>query len=99
MFLRLERGTVQNLRVSDETSSSFLVSWNAAPGDVRRYRLTYAPVRGDSAVTETATRGPETSMVLHPLQPATTYRVSVAAEYPAGPGDQSHTHGTTTDGG
>uniref|UniRef100_A0A8C8IZS0 Collagen, type XII, alpha 1b n=1 Tax=Oncorhynchus tshawytscha TaxID=74940 RepID=A0A8C8IZS0_ONCTS len=76
-----EQGTVSNLRVSEETTDSFLVSWAPAPGAVVRYRLTYVPVRGDSARLETVTVGQETTIVLPELNPLTTYRVTVAAEY------------------
>uniref|UniRef100_A0A8B9RIA8 Collagen alpha-1(XII) chain n=1 Tax=Astyanax mexicanus TaxID=7994 RepID=A0A8B9RIA8_ASTMX len=88
-------GTVRNLRVSEETTDSFRVSWAAAPGPVVRYRLTYVPVRGDSAMLEAATAGSETSIVLQQLFPITTYRVSVAAEYPSGTGAKMHIDGTT----
>uniref|UniRef100_A0A671LIT2 Collagen alpha-1(XII) chain-like n=1 Tax=Sinocyclocheilus anshuiensis TaxID=1608454 RepID=A0A671LIT2_9TELE len=88
-------GSVNNLRVSEETTSSFRVSWVAAPGPVVRYRLTYVPVRGDSGLLETATDGPETTIVLQQLYPVTTYRVSVAAEYPSGVGPQMEIDGTT----
>uniref|UniRef100_A0A672NTY1 Collagen type XII alpha 1 chain n=1 Tax=Sinocyclocheilus grahami TaxID=75366 RepID=A0A672NTY1_SINGR len=88
-------GSVNNLRVSEETTSSFHVSWVAAPGPVVRYRLTYVPVRGDSGLLETATDGPETTIVLQQLYPVTTYRVSVAAEYPSGVGPQMQIDGMT----
>uniref|UniRef100_A0A8C2FL01 Collagen, type XII, alpha 1b n=1 Tax=Cyprinus carpio TaxID=7962 RepID=A0A8C2FL01_CYPCA len=91
-------GSVNNLRVSEETTSSFRVSWGAAPGSVVRYRLTYVPyasVQGDIDLLETATVGPETTIVLQQLYPVTTYRVSVAAEYPSGVGPQMQIDGTT----
>uniref|UniRef100_A0A8C2CNU3 Collagen alpha-1(XII) chain n=1 Tax=Cyprinus carpio TaxID=7962 RepID=A0A8C2CNU3_CYPCA len=78
-----EQGSVNNLRVSEETTSSFRVSWGAAPGPVVRYRLTYVPVQGDSGLLETQ------------LYPVTTYHVSVAAEYPSGVGPQMQIDGTT----
>uniref|UniRef100_A0A8C1H3K0 Collagen alpha-1(XII) chain n=1 Tax=Cyprinus carpio carpio TaxID=630221 RepID=A0A8C1H3K0_CYPCA len=93
-----EQGSVNNLRVSEETTSSFRVSWGAAPGSVVRYRLTYVPyasVQGDIDLLETATVGPETTIVLQQLYPVTTYRVSVAAEYPSGVGPQMQIDGTT----
>uniref|UniRef100_A0A8C7KHB2 Collagen type XII alpha 1 chain n=1 Tax=Oncorhynchus kisutch TaxID=8019 RepID=A0A8C7KHB2_ONCKI len=79
-------GPVRNLRVSEETTDSFRVSWAAAPGAVVRYRLTYVPVRGDSTRLETATVGDETTIVLPELFSLTTYRVMVAAEYQSGTG-------------
>uniref|UniRef100_A0A673I296 Collagen alpha-1(XII) chain n=1 Tax=Sinocyclocheilus rhinocerous TaxID=307959 RepID=A0A673I296_9TELE len=93
-----EQGSVNNLRVSEETTSSFRVSWGPAPGLVVRYRLTYVPyalVRGDIVLLESATAGPETTIVLQQLYPVTTYRVSVAAEYPSGVGPQMQIDGTT----
>uniref|UniRef100_A0A674BTJ6 Collagen type XII alpha 1 chain n=1 Tax=Salmo trutta TaxID=8032 RepID=A0A674BTJ6_SALTR len=83
-----EQGTVSNLRVSEETTDSFQVSWAPAPGAVVRYRLTYVPVRGDSARLETVTVGQETTIVLPELNPLTTYRVTVAAEYQLGTGEE-----------
>uniref|UniRef100_A0A8C1JSZ5 Collagen alpha-1(XII) chain n=1 Tax=Cyprinus carpio TaxID=7962 RepID=A0A8C1JSZ5_CYPCA len=93
--LNVEYGSVNNLRVSEETTSSFRVSWGAAPGPVVRYRLTYVPVQGDSGLLETATVGLETTIVLQQLYPVTTYHVSVAAEYPSGVGPQMQIDGTT----
>uniref|UniRef100_A0A4W5MSK6 Collagen alpha-1(XII) chain n=1 Tax=Hucho hucho TaxID=62062 RepID=A0A4W5MSK6_9TELE len=81
-----EQGPVRNLRVSEETTDSFRVSWAASPGAVVRYRLTYVPVRGDSTRLETATVGDETTIVLPELFPLTTYRVMVAAEYQSSTG-------------
>ncbi|XP_052379344.1 collagen alpha-1(XII) chain-like isoform X12 [Oncorhynchus keta] len=90
-----EQGPVRNLRVSEETTDSFRVSWAAAPGAVVRYRLTYVPVRGDSTRLETATVGDETTIVLPELFPLTTYRVMVAAEYQSGAGAEMKIDGTT----
>uniref|UniRef100_A0A4W5QH74 Collagen, type XII, alpha 1b n=1 Tax=Hucho hucho TaxID=62062 RepID=A0A4W5QH74_9TELE len=93
-----EQGTVSNLRVSEETTDSFQVSWAPAPGEVVRYRLTYVPVRGDSARLETVTVGQETTIVLPELNPLTTYRVTVAAEYQLGTGGEMQIDGTTKEG-
>ncbi|XP_076129262.1 collagen alpha-1(XII) chain isoform X2 [Alosa pseudoharengus] len=90
-----EQGKVRNLRVSEETTDSFRVSWMAASGAVVRYRLTYVPVRGDHPTQETTTGGPETTIVLRQLLPTTTYRVSVSAEYGGGPGPAMQIDGTT----
>ncbi|KAI3364626.1 hypothetical protein L3Q82_011406, partial [Scortum barcoo] len=90
-----ELGSVQNLRVSEETTESFRVSWQPAPGGVTRYRLTYHPVGDDSSRLETATVGAETTIVLQELQPQTTYRVTVTPEYESGPGVPQQTDGTT----
>ncbi|XP_034555947.1 collagen alpha-1(XII) chain [Notolabrus celidotus] len=90
-----ELGSVQNLRVSEETTDSFRVSWDPAPGAVTRYRLTYEPVGDGSRRMETATVGAETTKVLQELLPKTTYRVTVIPEYSAGSGVPQQTDGTT----
>ncbi|XP_059211841.1 collagen alpha-1(XII) chain [Centropristis striata] len=90
-----ELGSVQNLRVSEETTDSFRVSWQPAPGDVSRYRVTYEPAGDESLRRETTTAGPDTTMVLQQLQPKTTYRVTVTPEYTSGPGVPRQTDGTT----
>ena len=95
---RAERGSAGNLRVSEEATDSFRVSWTAAPGAVVRYLLTYEPVRGDSVRLETATVGGETTIVLQQLFPQTTYRVTVTPEYQSGPGVEKQIDGTTKEG-
>ncbi|XP_024293407.1 collagen alpha-1(XII) chain isoform X2 [Oncorhynchus tshawytscha] len=90
-----ERGTVQGLSVSEETTDSFRVSWLAAPGPVVRYRLSYIPMTGGGEVLEAQTNGPDTSIVLQELFPITTYHVSVSAEYTSGLGDEMQVDGTT----
>ncbi|KAL7379726.1 hypothetical protein ABVT39_004851 [Epinephelus coioides] len=90
-----EQGTVRNLRVTEETTNSFRVSWQAAPGSVIRYRLSYVPLSGAGEVLEAETTGPETTIVLQELFPLTTYRVSVSAEYATGVGNEMKTDGTT----
>uniref|UniRef100_A0A7N8YCC1 Collagen alpha-1(XII) chain n=1 Tax=Mastacembelus armatus TaxID=205130 RepID=A0A7N8YCC1_9TELE len=69
-----------------ETTDSFRVSWQPAPGVVTRYLLTYEPVGDESSRLETTTVGSETSIVLRELQPQTTYRVTVTPEHRSGPG-------------
>ncbi|XP_029965870.1 collagen alpha-1(XII) chain isoform X2 [Salarias fasciatus] len=90
-----EMGSVRNLRVSQETTNSFRVSWQPAPGAVILYRLTYAPVGDESSVMETTTGGSETTTVLQRLQPETTYRVTVTPDYNSRPGVPLQTDGTT----
>ncbi|KAM9354603.1 collagen alpha-1(XII) chain [Pholidichthys leucotaenia] len=90
-----EQGKVRNLRVSEETTNSFRVSWQAAPGPVIQYRLSYVPISGTGEILEAQTIGPETTIVLQELFPITTYRVSVAAEYSTGIGEDMQVDGTT----
>uniref|UniRef100_A0A7N8WUY7 Collagen alpha-1(XII) chain n=1 Tax=Mastacembelus armatus TaxID=205130 RepID=A0A7N8WUY7_9TELE len=84
--------------VSEETTDSFRVSWQPAPGVVTRYLLTYEPVGDESSRLETTTVGSETSIVLRELQPQTTYRVTVTPEHRSGPGVPQQTDGTTKEG-
>ncbi|XP_067337696.1 collagen alpha-1(XII) chain isoform X3 [Channa argus] len=90
-----EQGQVRNLRVTEETTDSFRVSWQPAPGAVTGYQLTYEPVGDESSRLETTTVGSETTIVLQELQPQTTYRVTVTPEYQSGPGVPQQTDGTT----
>uniref|UniRef100_A0A4W6E4V4 Collagen alpha-1(XII) chain n=1 Tax=Lates calcarifer TaxID=8187 RepID=A0A4W6E4V4_LATCA len=90
-----KRGAVRNLRVTEETTNSFRVSWQAAPGAVIRYRLSYVPLSGAGETLEAQTIGTETTIVLQELFPITTYRVSVSAEYATGLGDEMQVDGTT----
>uniref|UniRef100_A0A3P9LM25 Collagen, type XII, alpha 1b n=1 Tax=Oryzias latipes TaxID=8090 RepID=A0A3P9LM25_ORYLA len=91
----LEQGSVRNLRVSEETTNSFRVTWLRAPGAIVRYRLTYKPVGFESSEMETTTPGSETTIVLQSLQPRTTYRVTVTPMYQSGAGMPLQTDGTT----
>lgn len=93
-----EQGPVRNLHVSEETTNSFRVSWQAAPGPVIRYRLSYVPLSGAGEILEAQTIGTETSIVLQELFPITTYRVSVFAEYSTGLGAEMQIDGTTKEG-
>uniref|UniRef100_A0A3P8TS90 Collagen alpha-1(XII) chain n=1 Tax=Amphiprion percula TaxID=161767 RepID=A0A3P8TS90_AMPPE len=88
-------GTVRNLRVTEETTNSFRVSWQAAPGAVIRYHLSYVAKSGTGEILQAQTIGPETTIVLQELFPITTYRVSVSAEYATGVGDEMQVDGTT----
>lgn len=93
-----EQGSVRNLRVTEETTNSFRVSWRAAPGAVVRYRLSYIPLSGVGEILEAQTIGTETTIVLQELFPITTYRVSVSAEYATGIGPEMQVDGTTKEG-
>lgn len=39
-------GGVRNLRVTDPTTSTLNVQWEAAEGNVRQYRIFYVPAAG-----------------------------------------------------
>lgn len=85
--------------MSQETTHSFRVSWQPAPGDVTRYRLSYRPLEGEELQgSEVTTSGPETAAVLTGLRPQTTYRVTVTPEYQSGAGEPLEVDGTTKEG-
>uniref|UniRef100_A0A3B3DVD7 Collagen, type XII, alpha 1b n=1 Tax=Oryzias melastigma TaxID=30732 RepID=A0A3B3DVD7_ORYME len=94
-FCLVEQGSVRNLRVSEETTSSFRVSWQRAPGSVLQYKLTYTPAGFGGSEMETTTDGSETTAVLQSLRPQTTYRVTVTPRYQSGLGVPLQTDGTT----
>lgn len=83
--------------VSEEAVESFRVSWQAAPGSVLRYRLSYEPVSGGDKL-EAETDGSQVTTVLQNLLPVTTYRVTVYPEYANGMGPSLDTEGTTKEG-
>lgn len=85
--------------MSQETTHSFRVSWQPAPGDVTYYRLSYHPLEGEELQgMEVTTSGPETTVVLTELLPQTTYRVTVTPEYQSGPGEPLEVDGSTREG-
>lgn len=97
--LPAERGPVRTLQVSQETTHSFRVSWQPAPGEVTYYRLSYHPLEGKELQgKEVTTSGPETTVVLTGLLPQTTYRVTVTPEYQSGAGEPLEVDGLTREG-
>lgn len=70
---------------SDVTDTSFAVSWTAAPGNVRQYRITWKSLFGEETGEKTIT-GSTTATVLEGLTPETRYQVSVFAVYGHGEG-------------
>lgn len=81
---------------SDVTDTSFLVSWVAAPGNVRHYRIVWKSLFTDETGEKTIP-GHITSTVLEGLTPETRYQVSVFAGYGRGEG-QPLVGEETTDG-
>lgn len=84
--------------MSEETTSSFRVTWQAAPGAVVRYLLSYYAVSGTGQQLQAETDGKTTTIVLQQLLPLTTYRVSVVPEYASGNGGGMEIDGTTKEG-
>lgn len=79
-------GSPRDLITSDVTDSSFMVSWSAAPGRVRQYRVHWkSQFSGESG--EITVPGDVTSTLLEGLSPETQYQVSVFASYNLGEGE------------
>ncbi|XP_076612407.1 collagen alpha-1(XII) chain isoform X2 [Chaetodon auriga] len=73
----------RNLRVFNATTSALTLKWDAAPGPVQNYKITYRPATGGEPLS-TQVGGKKTSVILQKLDPDTQYSVSVAAVYPTG---------------
>lgn len=70
---------------SDVTDTSFAVSWTAAPGNVRQYRIKWKSLFSEEEGEKTIPGG-QTATVLDGLTPETRYQVSVFAGYGRGEG-------------
>ena len=92
-------GPPKDLVTSDVTDSSFAVSWTAAPGNVKMYRLRWKSLFSEEAGDKTVP-GHVTNTVLDGLSPETLYQVSVVAAYDHKDSDpltgQETTDGKTT---
>lgn len=96
-FLLPVRGSPRDLRVSDETTTTMKLAWQAAPGNVLQYRIAFKPSEGGER-KEVSSRGEVTQIVLKNLQPATEYELFVSARYASGQGDPLLGTGTTLEG-
>lgn len=73
------------------------LSWDAAPGKVKQYLVTYTPAAGGEP-KEVTLKGTVTDTVLRELDAGTTYSLSVNALYGSGAGSALTGEGTTLDG-
>ncbi|MEQ2223199.1 hypothetical protein ILYODFUR_034318, partial [Ilyodon furcidens] len=87
-------GGVKNLQVTDPTTSSLKVHWEAAEGNVRQYRILYVPASGGAEDMEQVSGG-TTSTVLRNLLSDTPYTVAVVPVYPEGDGLRQSDRGKT----
>ncbi|XP_057679033.1 collagen alpha-1(XII) chain isoform X2 [Corythoichthys intestinalis] len=85
---------VKNLRVSDPTTNSLRVRWDAAEGDVRNYRIVYEPAAGGEQLMIQES-GMVTNAMLRELQPDTEYKVTVIPIYPDVEGKSMSENGKT----
>uniref|UniRef100_A0A3Q3JGG7 Collagen alpha-1(XII) chain n=1 Tax=Monopterus albus TaxID=43700 RepID=A0A3Q3JGG7_MONAL len=72
------------LRITDVTHSTMRLNWDAAPGPVRKYTITYKTKQGD--MKEIYSDADKTTMDLSSLTSETHYDVSVTPVYDEGPG-------------
>ncbi|XP_029984108.1 LOW QUALITY PROTEIN: collagen alpha-1(XII) chain-like [Sphaeramia orbicularis] len=72
------------LRITDVTHSTMKLNWDAAPGAVRKYLVTYKPEEGD--LKEVEVNGDITTLDLSGLISQTEYDVAVTPVYDEGPG-------------
>ncbi|XP_062253679.1 collagen alpha-1(XII) chain isoform X4 [Platichthys flesus] len=87
-------GGVRNLQVTDPTTSTLNVKWEAAEGNVRQYRVFYIPAAGGEEEMVQVS-GNTYSNVLKNLQSDTVYTVTVVPVYPAGEGKRMSENGKT----
>ncbi|XP_009571425.1 PREDICTED: collagen alpha-1(XII) chain-like, partial [Fulmarus glacialis] len=88
------KGAPRNLRITDETTDSFVVGWAPAPGNVLRYRLVYRPLTGGERRQVTVSAN-DRSTTLQNLIQDTRYEVSVIPEYQSGPGNSLNGYAKT----
>ncbi|XP_053142880.1 collagen alpha-1(XII) chain isoform X4 [Hemicordylus capensis] len=74
----------RNLKTSDPTSSSFRVTWEAAPGEVRGYKVTFHPAGEDAKLGELIVGPYDNTVVLEELRADTSYKVNVFGMFERG---------------
>uniref|UniRef100_A0A8C5R881 Collagen alpha-1(XII) chain n=1 Tax=Leptobrachium leishanense TaxID=445787 RepID=A0A8C5R881_9ANUR len=74
----------RNLKTSDPTMSTFRVTWEPAPGEVKGYKVTFHPLGDDRQLGE-LTVGPfDNTVVLEELRAGTSYKVNVVGVFDQG---------------
>ncbi|XP_061563452.1 collagen alpha-1(XII) chain-like [Cololabis saira] len=74
----------RNLQTSEPSKTSFRVSWDAAPGDIRGYKVTFHPA-GDEVDLGVLQVGPhDNTVVLEELRAGTRYSVAVFGVFDGG---------------
>ncbi|XP_034713988.1 collagen alpha-1(XII) chain isoform X4 [Etheostoma cragini] len=87
-------GGVRNLRVTDPTTSTLNVLWEAAEGNVRQYRIFYVPAAGGEEEM-VQVPGSTYNTVLKNLQSDTVYTATVVPVYSSGEGQRMSENGKT----
>ncbi|XP_056152395.1 collagen alpha-1(XII) chain-like isoform X2 [Lampris incognitus] len=87
-------GGVRNLQVTDPTTSTLNVQWEAAEGNVRQYKIFYVPTAGgDEDMVQVS--GSTYNTVLKNLLSDTEYTVTVMPVYSLGEGQRMSEKGKT----
>ncbi|CAL8395099.1 unnamed protein product [Gadus morhua 'NCC'] len=89
-------GFARNLQVTDPTTSTLNVRWDAAEGNVREYIVIWVPAVGGGEQEVDQVSGTTTSMVLKSLDPDTEYTVTVVPVYHEMEGKPQSKNGRTT---
>ncbi|KAA8582941.1 hypothetical protein FQN60_015487 [Etheostoma spectabile] len=87
-------GFARNLKVTDPTTSTLNVRWDAAEGNVREYIVIWVPTAGGEQDVDQVS-GTTTSTVLKNLEPNTEYTVTVVPVYHEMEGKSQSANGKT----
>ncbi|XP_067901672.1 collagen alpha-1(XII) chain-like isoform X2 [Heterodontus francisci] len=89
--LRFGQGTTaspykppQNLQTSDAARTSFRVTWEPSPGEVKGYKVLYHPRGSEEQLWEMVLGPYDTTVVLEELRAGTTYKVAVSGMFEDG---------------
>ncbi|KAM8953803.1 collagen alpha-1(XII) chain [Pelodytes ibericus] len=74
----------RNLKTSDPTTSTFRVSWEPAPGEVKGYKVTFHPFGDDRQLGEMVVGPYDNTVVLEELRAGTSYKVNVFGMFDRG---------------
>ncbi|MEQ2230215.1 hypothetical protein ILYODFUR_026934, partial [Ilyodon furcidens] len=74
----------RNLQTSEPTKTSFRVSWDPAPGDVRGYKVTFHPTEIYVDPRELMVGPYDNTVVLEELRAGTKYSVAVFGMFDGG---------------
>ncbi|XP_028970604.2 collagen alpha-1(XII) chain isoform X3 [Esox lucius] len=77
----------RNLKTSEPDKSSFRVSWDPAPGNVRGYKVTFHPSGNDVDLGELEVGPYDNTVVLEELRAETKYSVAVFGMFDGGSSD------------
>ncbi|CAJ0946844.1 unnamed protein product [Ranitomeya imitator] len=74
----------RNLKTSDPTMSTFRVTWEPAPGEVKGYKITFHPLGDEEQLGEMIVGPYDNTVVLEELRASTSYKVNVFGMFDKG---------------